>query len=216
MACTATETQQGFKCTSGDICYSCNSAATDALFKRLQAAINQFAGSMIFTPIKVDGVIGPGTTTHTKLVLSNLSNADSGVVGSSARALNDGIFSPPQLAASAQVVTDLLVLAGKQMGAPAPTPIPPAQPSPSVATLATTEAKKPPSTTSPQVQAQIKAIQASSPKLSASLLDRMPPWLAYVGGGLLAAGAIAAVAIGMKKRRGGSASPPAVAGRWYR
>ncbi len=216
MACNAQESQQGFKCTTAGVCYSCSSPQTDALFKKLQAGINQFAASMIFTPIKVDGILGPGTTTHAKLVLSALAGMNNGVVSGSASAINAGIIDPSQLAANAQVVVDLFTLAGKTMNLAPAQPTPPPKASPSVTDLATTGASKPPSSSSPAVQAQVKAIQAGNPKLAASLLDVMPPWLAYASGALLAGGAIAAVVFAGKKRKAAAAPAPAVAGFFRR
>lgn len=211
MACSAQENQQGFRCTTSGLCYACGSAAADGLFKKLQAAINQFAAALIFTPIKVDGIIGPGTTTHAKLVLSQISLPQ-------AAAINAQLMSPEHLAANAQVVVDALTLAAKQMNQPAAQPIPPAVPTPSATTIATTPAKKPPSSTSPQIQEQIKLIQANNPKLAASLLDSMPPWAAYVGGAALAVGALAAVVYATKRRGSATAqsAQAAVAGFFRR
>jgi hypothetical protein len=103
----------GYKCTSAGLCYSYQSADTDALFKRLQSLVNQFAAAAAIEPIKVDGIIGKGTTETVLYVLQVLGETDKGVVGSSALSIADAINGPEQLAASAQVVVDLLTLATK-------------------------------------------------------------------------------------------------------
>jgi hypothetical protein len=210
-----------YKCTSVG-CYSYQSPDTNTLFQRLQTLINQFAPVAVFDSIKVDGILGKGTTEKALIVLGYLGELDAGPVGAGATALEAGINGPDQLAANAQAVVDTLTLAtkvsstsaiGAQIAPPAPLPAP--TPQPSAGQIATTTANAPAKTTSPATQSRINAIKLSKPALATSLLDSVPPWVAYIGGGLLAAGALAAVAIGMKKQRAKSSSP-AVAGRWYR
>lgn len=207
-----------YKCTSVG-CYSYQSPETNTLFQRLQTVINQFANAAVFDPIKVDGIIGKGTTEKALIVLVYLGELDGGVVGSSARALEAGINGPEQLAANAQAVTDTLTLATRQPPAAIaqqvtqPAPLPPPTPAPSATQLATTTANAPAKTSSQTTQIKLNAIRVGKPDLAVSLLDRVPPIVAYIGGAALAAGAIAAVVISKRRRSGATA--PAVAGyRW--
>lgn len=205
-----------YKCTSIG-CYSYQSPETNTLFQRLQTVINQFATAAAFDPIKVDGIIGKGTTEKALIVLGYIGELDGGVMGASARALENGINGPEQLAGNAQTVVDTLTLATKtpppaiasQITAPGALPAPTPQPSPTQ--IATTTANAPTKTTSPTTAGLINNIKARNPALATSLLDRVPPVVAYVGGALFAIGAIATVVV-TKKRRGSTA--PAVAGRW--
>jgi hypothetical protein len=203
----------GYKCTT--VCSAVQSPETDALFKKLQTTINQFAQAMIFAPIKVDGIIGMGTTTHAKLVLNNLAQMDQGPFGAQARSINEQIIMPAGLASDAQLVVDVLMLATKQpaFNATPAKPSPPAQPQPTALQLATTPANKPPSTTSPAVAAQVKDIQARNPGLKPKFWDRLPRWAPYAGGAAVALSVLAAVIASSKKRAGTSSSVPAVAGR---
>lgn len=205
-----------YKCTSVG-CYSYKSPETNTLFQRMQTVINQFANAAVFEPIKVDGIIGKGTTEKALIVLGYLAELDGGVVGGSARALESGINTPEQLANNAQAVTDTLTLASRQPPAAIasqitqPAALPPPTPQPSPTQIATTTANAPTKTTSQSTQIKLNAIRIGKPDLAASLLDRVPPIVAYIGGAALAAGAIAAVVISKRRRAGGNAAP-AVAG----
>lgn len=206
-----------YKCTTIG-CYSYRSPETNTLFQRLQTVINQFAAAVAFDPLKVDGIVGKGTTEKTLIVLGYLGELDQGVMGASARALEGQINTPEQLVNAAQAVIDVLTLATRQPPAaiaaqltqPAPLPAPTAQPS--AAQLVTTTANAPTKTTSTATQNLISSIKLKRPALATSLVDRVPPWAAYVSGAALAIGAIAAVAVSMKRRK---QAAPAVTGHWY-
>jgi hypothetical protein len=206
----------GYKCTTAG-CYSYQSPETDALFKRLQTLINQFAAAAAIAPIKVDGVLGKGTTEAVLYVLQVLGESDKGVVGSSALSIADAINGPEQLAQYAQTVVDTLTLATKTttVAVSPPAPIPVAVPTPGAAVVATSVSNLPIAVTDPVAAAKIQAIVARKPGLKRSLLERIPPWAPYAGGGLLAIAAVAVAVAAAKKRKGGLRPlSPAVAGRW--
>jgi hypothetical protein len=208
-----------YKCASIG-CYSYQSPEKNQQLQRLQTAINQFAQAAAFQPLKVDGIIGKGTTEAALIVLGYLAELDKGVVGSAAAGLEAQINTPEQLTVGAQAVLDLLTLALKQPPAQIasqitqPAPLPAPTPSPSTVQLATTTANKPPTTSSPTTAARLNQLQITRPALSTSLVDRIPPWAAYVSGAALALGALAAV-IGLSKKRKAAGASPVVAGRWY-
>jgi len=208
-----------YKCTSVG-CYSYQSPETNTLFQKLQATLNQFAPALAFSPIKVDGIIGKGTTEVALLTLLYLGELDNGVVGSAARALEAGINTPEQLALNAQSVLDTLTLAIKQPPAQIaqqlapPSPLPPPTPQPSTTQLATTTANKPPSSSNPNVQNSLDSLKKRKPALATSLLDHVPPAAAYIGGAALAIGAIAAVVIAKRRREAKSTAPESAVAGW--
>lgn len=210
-----------YKCTSIG-CYSYQSPETNSLYQRLQTVINQFAAAAVFDPIRIDGIIGKGTTEKALIVLGYLGELDQGVMGASARALEGQINTPEQLANAAQTVVDILTLATRQPPAAIaaqvtqPAPLPPPTPQPSVTQIATSTANAPTKSSSPATKNMINTIKLKNPGLSTSLLDSMPPIVAYIGGAALAVGALAAVVIASKKRKATASTAPAVAGRWYR
>lgn len=202
-----------YKCTSIG-CYSYQSPETNALFQTLQTRINQLAGPAGIAPVKVDGIIGKGTTEAALLVLDYIATtATDTTVISVAGGLEASISTVENLATGAQSVVDVITLALKQTAiaqqAPA-APLPVPTPAPSPTQIATTTANKPTTATTAVAQNKINAVQMSRPALATNILDRMPPWLAYASGGLLAAGALVAV-VAAKRRK----SAPAVAGRWW-
>jgi len=205
-----------YKCTSVG-CYSYQSPETNVLLQKLQTVINQFAQVIVFDPIKVDGIIGKGTTEKALVVLGYLDETDKGVIGQAARALEAQINTPEQLTMAAQAVTDTLVYATKQSALAAQTtpaaPLPAPTPAPTTAQLATTTANVPTKTTSPATKSRINAVRINNPALKASLLDRMPPWAAYASGAALALGALVTVLTVSKRRRAAAAAP--VAGRYW-
>ena len=208
----------GYKCTSIG-CYSYQSPETNALLQKLQTLTNQFAQVLGFAPLKVDGIIGKGSTEAALLVLTYLSEADQGVLGASAKSIEGNISTPEQLVLNAQPAADIMALASKQkniasqMTAPAALPAP--TPAPSTTQLATTSANAPIKSTSPTVQAKLQEIKATKPALSTSLLDRIPPWASYVSGAALVLGAISIVAYNRKRSaRSSSASAPAAVAGW--
>jgi hypothetical protein len=208
-----------YKCASIG-CYSYQSPETNALFQRLQATTNQFAKALAFEPLKVDGIIGKGTTEIVLLVLGYLGESDAGPVGASAKALEAGLNTPEQLAVNAQAVTDTLTLATKQSAIASQTTVavalPAPSPGPTAVQKATTSANAPASSTNPAVQQRINTIKISRPALSTSLVDRVPPWAAYASGAALALGALAAVGISIYKRRRSSAPATAAPVGWFR
>lgn len=218
MACTAP-----YKCTSLG-CYSCNSPETNTLFQKLQTVTNQFAAGAGNPLLKVDGIIGNGTTQAVLNVLIWIGETDQGVVGASARAIEDQINGPEQLTVNAQAVVDTLTLASRSSAvasqATPPAPLPAPSTSPSILQLATTTANSALKATTPAAQQRYGQIMLN-PKKSAmtadlsSLVKRLPPWVAYATGGLLIAGAIAAAMSAAKKRKTAApASTAAVSGRY--
>lgn len=209
-----------YKCGSVG-CYSYKSPETNTLFQRLQSTVNQFANALAFSPLKVDGIIGKGTTEATLVVLLYIAELDSGVLGGSARALEAGINTPEQLANGAQAVLDTLTLATKTPPPPLvgqigpTTPLPSPTPAPSATQIATTTANSPTKASSAVTADLIKQVKLKNPALATSLLDVVPPWVAYVGGAALAVGAIAAAVVASKRRKASAGAAPAVAG-WYR
>jgi len=211
-----------YKCASVG-CYSCESPETNTLLQKLQTAINQFAKGLSFVPVKIDGIIGKGTTQAAIIVLDFLSGVDKGVVGAEATKLSDQIGTPEQLTLAAQRVVDVIALATKQSAiASQTTPVaalPPAQAEPSTVQLVTTSANAPLQPLSPTTQQHIDAVKAKKPGLSTSLLDRVPPWAAYASGAALAVGILTAVVIGSKRKKKALGPAPAakaaVAGRYW-
>jgi hypothetical protein len=208
-----------YKCASIG-CYSYQSPEKNQQLQQLQTALNQFAQAAAISPLRVDGIIGKGTTEAALIVLGYLAELDKGVVGSSAAALESQINTPEQLTVGARAVLDLLTLALKQPPAQIasqitqPAPLPAPTPAPSAVQLATTTANKPLSTSNPATATRLDQIKTSRPALTTSLIDRVPPWAAYVSGAALALGALAAV-IGLSKKRKAAGASPVVAGRWY-
>ena len=203
-----------YKCTSVG-CYSYQSADTNILLQRLQTLINQFANALVFTPIKVDGIIGKGTTEKALIVLGYLSELDKGVVGASAKALEAQIGTPEQLTVGAQAVVDTLNLATRQppsalVGQISPAaPLPSPTPAPSTTQLVTTTANMPTSSSSAATQNILNTARLKNSALSTSLIDRVPPWAAYASGAALAVGVLVAVVVGSKRKK---AAPAPVAG----
>ena len=167
-----------YKCASVG-CYSYQSPETNTLFQKLQATVNQFAKALSFTPLKVDGIIGRGTTEATLLVLLFLGETDKGPVGASATALEAGINTTEQLVVNVQAVVDTLVLSTKQSAIAAQTTPPQSLPAPTaeptIAQKATTSANAPVASTSAAVNQRLDLIQQRKPSLKPSLINRMPP-----------------------------------------
>ncbi len=216
-----------YKCTTVG-CYSYQSQDKNQQLMKLQSAINQLASAAVIPPIKVDGIIGKGTTQSALVILDYLGSIDeNGVIGGSARSLENQISTPEQLTLGAQAVLDLFTLAIRQPPAAiagqitAPQPLPAVQATPSITQLATTGANKPTTSTSALTQQKLANLKLRKVNLSTSLLDVIPPWATYVGGAALAIGALAIVVTTVKKRRSASTastmpssakSSPAVAG----
>jgi hypothetical protein len=197
-----------YKCgTTG--CYSYQSPETNVLFQRLQVLINQFSAIGGFQPIRVDGIIGKGTTEAALLVLIALYEADAGAIGQKARTIEAAITGPESLAQLAQPVVDTLSAALTQAPAVAsqllpagPMPAPTAKPPTTV--VATSTANAPITTTSQAAQLKLTALKTARPALATSLLDRIPPWAAYASGAALVLGGIAVAIVG-KRRKGATA-----------
>jgi hypothetical protein len=211
-----------YKCASVG-CYSYQSPEKNQQLLKLQTAINQFSTAAAFEPVKVDGIIGKGTTQAALIVLGYLGEIDpQGLIGASARGLEDQINTPEQLTLGAQAVIDILTLAARQPPAAIASQVLPAAPipataqaQPSVAQLVSTTANKAPTATSQAAQLRLNAVALKKSNLSASLFERLPPWASYVGGGLLAAGALAIVITTARKRKtAAAATAPAAVGHW--
>lgn len=193
-------------------CYGVSSPETHVLFMTLQSEVNRFVAGLKLLPIKVDGIIGKGTTQTTLEVLSAL-GASGWWSGTKARDLEAAINSPSDLASRAGAVIEVLRLAASNsplaaMAQPVP-PLPPTQPGPTATQIATTSANKPAQSSDPGVQQSLDAKRKQKPGLQASLIDYVPPWAAYAGGGALLLGAIGMLV--MQRRKGGAASSPAAA-----
>lgn len=186
----------------------------NTLLQKLQMTLNRFAVALAFPPLKVDGIVGKGTTEIALLVLAYIAENDKGVVGSSAGGLEAGINGPEQLTANAQVVIDTLTLATRSSAVAsqvtAPAPLPPPAPEPTSTQIATTTANAPATSTNPAVQQKLATTKAAKPKLATSLLDKLPPWAAYASGAALILGTIGAVAY-MRRGRSAPALAPAPA-----
>jgi hypothetical protein len=208
----------GYKCTSIG-CYSYQSPETNTIFQTLQARINQLLTAIdpSTPPIKIDGIIGKGTTSAALVILDYIAQTDTGTAGPGARSAYDSIGTPEQLAANAQFVNDVFALYTRSKGSTPATSTEPPTPQPSPMQLATTSANAPVKVSSPEAKALINNVKVRKSGLSTSLLDIIPPWLAYTSGGVLAVGTLVAIVVGAKRKKSGSSAsaPAAVAGRWF-
>lgn len=209
----------GYKCTSVG-CYSYQSPETNTLFMRLQTLINQLLPTVdpSTAQIKVDGILGKGTTQAALVILGVIGETNAGAAAAAAPGARDAyaaINGPGDLANQAQYVVDIMSLYIRAQGAQPAAPPATTAAAPTTVALATTTANAPIKVSTPQAQNVINNVKATKSGLSTSLLDVIPPWLAYASGGLLAVGTIVAIAVGTKRKRSGAKAAAPVAG-WLR
>lgn len=209
----------GYKCTSVG-CYSYQDPPTNTLFQTLQARINQLLPVIdpSTTLIKVNGILGKGTTIAALVILDYIGQTNAGAAAAAAPGARDAyerINSPEDLANNAQFVSDIMTLYIRALGSQPVAVAPTNAAQPSAVQIATTTANAPIKASGPQGQALINNVKARKSGLSTSLLDIIPPGVAYALGGLFAVGTLAAVFIGVSKKRKGGAAPAPV-GNWFR
>lgn len=114
-------------------CYSKDSKPTHALFQSVQGYLNRFARAVGFTPLAVDGVLGPATAAALRAVLDAMATSGSGAQASAiALRVAHVADAPETIARYANEVLAFLKLAASEAKLPA-VAAPSTAPTPAVA-----------------------------------------------------------------------------------
>jgi len=186
------------KCSSG-VCQGTD-PATVASIRQLQLATNRFSvdPDIGFSPLAIDGLVGPATAAAVFYALTSISLSqsqdltDMGLSGQ-ATLLIDQMNTPEDIANQADFVAQVIDTSAGVLGLPSAASIVPA---------ASSSPRSLPAPRGAAAAAAQKAVLAKKSGITGGLFGlNLPPWAIYIGGGAIAYLALAFVWKRMRRSR---------------